>query len=249
MGDKEEARERLAMEMARQQQSAGVDSQRAHMERIMAKNVLQTLQHVEDQMDEDLAKLTRVEDMKESELDDVRERRKEQLRKQASKKAEWIAQGHGSYGEVRGEKEFFAEVKGSERVVVHFYRSSTVHCQIIDRHLSDLSKMHMETKFLKINAEQSPFLVERLRIWMMPSIVIALNGKTEHTIVGLDEFGGGEEFSTEMAAYVLGQHKAIFHDGVPPTNAMSNEKQTTRFTKAGAKTKSNATLADDDWWD
>ena len=32
--------------------------------------------------------------------------------------------GTGSTGEIQGEKEFFAEMKGEERMVCHFYRSN-----------------------------------------------------------------------------------------------------------------------------
>mmetsp|Transcript_8601 Transcript_8601/g.13947 ORF Transcript_8601/g.13947 Transcript_8601/m.13947 type:complete len:182 (-) Transcript_8601:50-595(-) len=181
----------------------------------------------------------------------MREKRKAALRKQAEKKAEWTAQGHGEYREIRGEKEFFAEVKGSERVVMHFFRSATLRCNIIDRHLGDIAKKHVETKFIKVDAEKSPFLVERLNIWMMPSIVIALNGKTEHTITGLDEFGGTDDFSTEMCAFVLGTHGAIFHDGTPPEDPTSSKKHVTRFEKGekAIRTSTAKLDEDDDWWD
>ena len=32
--------------------------------------------------------------------------------------------GHGEYREINGEKEFFTEVKGEERVVCHFFREN-----------------------------------------------------------------------------------------------------------------------------
>jgi hypothetical protein len=42
---------------------------------------------------------------------------------------------------------------------------------------------------VKIDAEKSPFLVERLSIVMLPSILCIKDGRTEHTIVGFDEMG------------------------------------------------------------
>ena len=44
-------------------------------------------------------------------------------------------------------------------------------------------------QFVKIDAEKSPFLVERLAIVMLPSILCIKDGKTVHTIVGFDELG------------------------------------------------------------
>ena len=57
------------------------------------------------------------------------------------------------------------------QVVIHFYRPSTLRCQIVDRHLETLAAGHLETRFLKINAEKCPFLVEKLRIIMLPTIL------------------------------------------------------------------------------
>ena len=37
---------------------------------------------------------------------------------------EWLKRGHGSYREIFGEKDFFAEMKGEERMVCHFFRDN-----------------------------------------------------------------------------------------------------------------------------
>uniref|UniRef100_A0A7S3PCV8 Thioredoxin domain-containing protein n=1 Tax=Aplanochytrium stocchinoi TaxID=215587 RepID=A0A7S3PCV8_9STRA len=250
---KEAARMRVREEMASQQNMNQMESLAHKREQIMANNVLHMLQGVESKMDEDLQKMNDLASMSEADLDSMRDKRKEQLRKLAAKKTEWRAQGHGEYREVKGEKEFFAEVKNSERVVVHFFRSASIRCNVIDRHFSDLAPEHLETKFIKIDAEKSPFLVERLHIWMMPSIVICINGRTEHTIAGLDEFGGVDDFSTEMCAYVLGTHKAINHHGKAPEDPTSSESAVSRFEKRSKSVKQSAHSKtidqDDDWWD
>jgi thioredoxin-like negative regulator of GroEL len=67
----------------------------------------------------------------------------------------------------------------------------------------------LETRFTKINAEKAPFLVERLGILLMPTIVLIKDGKTEHSILGFDEFGGVDDFSTEDMAYVLSTHGVL----------------------------------------
>ena len=37
---------------------------------------------------------------------------------------------------------------------------------------------------------------EKLHIWMMPTMVLVKDRKTQHSIVGFDELGGTENFST-----------------------------------------------------
>merc|ERR1719238_2640704 len=119
-----------------------------------------------------------------------------------------MTQGHGTY-DVIDEKDFFDVAKKSEYIVVHFFRPSTWRCEIVDRHLKGLATKHWNTRFIKINAEKSPYLCEKLRIWMLPSIVLVVNGKTEHTIVGLDEMGGEEDFPTEALEEVLAKWKMV----------------------------------------
>ena len=47
----------------------------------------------------------------------------------------------------------------------------------MDSHLSKLAQMHPETRFVKIDAEKSPFLAERLRIIMLPTVALVIKGK------------------------------------------------------------------------
>ena len=64
--------------------------------------------------------------------------------------------------ELYDEKEFFETSKKSENVVCHFYRDSFERCKIVDKHLAQLARKHIETKFCKINAEKAPFLTGEL---------------------------------------------------------------------------------------
>ena len=107
--------------------------------------------------DDDLAKL--------------REGRMEELRKAQSRREELARRGHGEYREIFDEKAFFAEMKKTERMVCHFYRENWP-CKVMDKHMNVLCKQHFETKFVKINAEKSPFLVDRLKIWMLPTLAL-----------------------------------------------------------------------------
>lgn len=131
-------------------------------------------------------------------LETMRERRKLQLKKEAKKNELYKAQGHGHYDEVTSTKEFFNLCKTSDRVVCHFYRSSTKRCEIVDKHLQILCSRHLETKFIKVNVEKHQFLCERLNIYVLPSIVTVIKGKTEKTFKGFEEFGNLDDFDTRI---------------------------------------------------
>ena len=94
-------------------------------------------------------------------------------------------------------------------MVVHFYRGVTPRCEIVDAHFQKLAPAHLETRFVKINAEKNPFLVERLGIILMPTIVLIKDGRTDHSIHGFDEFGGTDDFTTDDVAYVLSRYGVL----------------------------------------
>lgn len=89
----------------------------------------------------------------------------------------WLANGHGKYEEIPDEGSFFAECKKAKNLVVHFYREATLRCKIVDKHLQILATKHLEAKFLKIDAEKSPFLTQRLKIRVLPTICLVVNFK------------------------------------------------------------------------
>ncbi|KAM5549515.1 hypothetical protein ABKV19_000770 [Rosa sericea] len=118
----------------------------------------------------------------------------------------------GEYTEIPSEKDFFSAVKASDRVVCHFYRENWP-CKVVDKHLSILAKQHIETRFMKINAEKSPFLAEKLKIVVLPTLALIKNAKVDDSVVGFDELGGKDDFSTEELEERLARAQVIFFEG------------------------------------
>lgn len=51
--------------------------------------------------------------------------------------------------------------------------------------------------------------MEKLNIFVMPTLLCVKDGETVKHIRGFDELGGTDEFSSDMLAYVLTQHKVL----------------------------------------
>ncbi|XP_036355897.1 thioredoxin domain-containing protein 9-like [Octopus sinensis] len=111
------------------------------------------------------------------------------------------------------EKEFFDVLKKSERAVFHFFRDSTFRCKILDKHLTILAAKHVETFFGKVDVEKSPFLVSRLKIRILPTMVPVVDGMAKEHILGFDSLGGTDDFSTEMLEWRLGCAEVINYEG------------------------------------
>jgi len=143
-------------------------------------------------------------------------------------KTKWLQNGHGTYtdlecGQHAGDvaKSFFDAAKKSNRLVIHFYRPTTRSCDAFHRALADLAPKHPETKFLKINVEGcddvreggsgvgAKYLVEKMGIVVMPTLLVVKDRKAEHHVRGFDELGGHDQFTANELAYVLGGHGAL----------------------------------------
>uniref|UniRef100_A0A6N2L3T7 Phosducin domain-containing protein n=1 Tax=Salix viminalis TaxID=40686 RepID=A0A6N2L3T7_SALVM len=191
---------------------------------IIEQQVLTVAKAVEDKIDDEIAALDRLD------LEDIealRERRLQQMKKMAEKRSRWISLGHGEYTEIPSEKDFFSAVKASDRVVCHFYRDNWP-CKVMDKHMSILAKQHVETRFAKIHAEKSPFLAEKLKILVLPTLAIIKNAKVDDYVVGFDELGGTDEFNTEDLEERLAKAQVIFFEGESSLNSSKSSAQTRR---------------------
>ena len=161
---------------------------------VLAHTVVQALEEKEERLDEELRRL---DNLKDEDLEEIRRKRLESMKKQQVEVMKLKAQGHGQFTELSDEKEFFDVCKKAKHVVCHFFRQSTWRCSIVDKHLEALAHLHIETRFVRLNIEKSPYLAEKLRIVMLPTIMLIKDGKTEHSIIGFDELGGKDDFGTD----------------------------------------------------
>ena len=187
----------------------------------VGEKVLENLKREEDQLD---SELDRLKNLDEDDLDKIRERRLYQMKQRASKMSEWKSKGHGEYTELSDQQDFFQTTKGSKHVIVHFYSPTNTYGPIVDKHFQQLASRHLETKFCKINAEKSEYLVRKLGVWMMPTILLCRDREVIHQISGFDELGGTEKFSTLFLEYVLGSYEVLKYDGPPPESVIEDDK-------------------------
>ncbi|KAH8359325.1 hypothetical protein KR093_005823 [Drosophila rubida] len=180
------------------------------MAHILENQLFAAAQVIEQQLDQEF---DRLDNLDTDDLKALREKRIQEMKKLNNKKQEWLRNGHGTYSELADEKEFFEVSKKSPNIVCHFYRDSTERCRIVDMHLKQLAAKHIEAKFCKVNAEKSPFLTQRLRIKVIPTIALVKDSKTKDFIVGFTDLGNCDDFSTEMLEWRIAHSGAIEYKG------------------------------------
>ncbi|XP_023021343.2 thioredoxin domain-containing protein 9 [Leptinotarsa decemlineata] len=182
----------------------------------LEQNLMNVTAAIEKQVD---AVIEHIDNLDVNDLEQLKQSRIRELQKQEENKKIWLANDHGKYEELAEEKMFFDVIKKSDNVILHFYRNSTPRCEIVDKHLKALAPKHIETRFTKLNAEKSPFLVEKLKIKTLPTIVLIKNGVMVDKIVGFTQLGNCDDFSTETIEWRIAQHEVINYEGdlsVPP---------------------------------
>jgi hypothetical protein len=165
------------------------------------------------------ADIEAMEDKKKSLNDDdddleaLRARRRQQMKDAHDKRLKYQALGHGSYDEIE-EDVFLKTVCASPRCVVHFYHKQFEKCKVIDMHLRKCAKKFFGTKFVRLDAEKSPFFVEKLQIKTLPCAVVFNDGIAKGRQLGYEGLGD-ETFKTVQLAWRIKMWEGLEEDFGP----------------------------------
>ncbi|TGZ70076.1 hypothetical protein CRM22_003389 [Opisthorchis felineus] len=215
-------------------------AQQAATDKLAAARLMKAAQVLEETLDQEI---NRLDHLDEDGLEAIRRNRLKQMKNESQQRSEWIAAGHGVYSELGNEQDFFAACKKSPfGVVCHFYRDSTFRCKIIDKHLSILAPKHIECRMIKLNAEKSPFLTQRLGIIVIPTIILVKNEQVCDRIIGFDDLGGHDEFSTAMLEWRLAVGQVIQYSGDITTPPDSGKPGSITFKGFDAKKREIKTI-------
>ncbi|CAG8696069.1 2216_t:CDS:2 [Ambispora leptoticha] len=170
-------------------------------------------------------------------VSNFREKRLEQIKKEMQQLQEMRANDHGTLTEVTEEKEVLKITTSTKNCVVHFFHKEFRRCQIMDKHLKTLAQKHFKTRFLKIDVENAPFLVEKLNVQVLPCVICFIDGVSVDRIIGFEELGNTDSFNTGILELRLSTSGVI-------TKSKEPEQDTQRKTIFGF---SNTQYDDDDW--
>merc|ERR1740123_2850434 len=182
------------------------------------------------------AKLGKLSTMDEEDLEELRAKRLEDIWKKQVQRSKWLANNHGRIHELSDQKLFFENVKSTKHVICLFYSKTSKWTQILQDHLTLIAQKHLECKFIQIEAQHAPFLIERLNIWMMPTLVLAKDNKVSTQLRGLDWVAPNGKFDT------IAMEQKLFEFGFLEETYLALEKQT----KAHAPSKGAMHAQEDD---
>ena len=111
--------------------------------------------------------------------------------------------GHGSFAKINDQQEFFAAAKKSNRLIVVFTRNSNKWGKQLLEHCEVLAQKHLEARFVWVDAENAPFLTDRLNIYLLPTIVCVKDNKVHKQHNGLNDISGDGKMTTGLIEFLL----------------------------------------------
>lgn len=174
-----------------------------------------------------------------SDLDAFREQRLQQLHAEFSRAQELRGQDHGSYVEIKDEKALLDLTTSTKLCVVHFFKPDFNRCRIMDTHLEALAPAHYEARLLKINVDNCPFLVTRLKVQVLPCVIAFIDG------VGVDRIVGFEGLGRVPDSFTTRDLEArLIRSGVFSRSKVNDQDERMREPKGSDVKKDDS---DDDW--
>merc|ERR1712154_565520 len=180
--------------------------------------------------------MDKISKMDEDDLEELRAKRLEDLKRKQMQRSKWLANNHGTIHELTDQKQFFENVKSTKHVICLFYTKTGKFTKPLQEHLTLIARKHLECKFIEIEASYAPFLIERLNIWMMPTLVLAKDNKVQTQLRGLDWVSPNGKIET------LNLEQKLFEYGFLEETYLALEKQT----KAHAPSKGAMHAQEDD---
>ncbi|KAL2848470.1 thioredoxin-like protein [Aspergillus pseudoustus] len=77
------------------------------------------------------------------------------------------------------------------RCVIHFAHPDFARCATMDEHIKALAARHQDVRFARVDVRETPFVVEKLKIRVLPCVVGFLDGVGVERVVGFEGLGSG----------------------------------------------------------
>ncbi|XP_038051957.1 thioredoxin domain-containing protein plp1-like [Patiria miniata] len=139
-----------------------------------------------------------------------------QLKDQLQQLNDHQLKGYGTYCEIKKEKDLLDLTVKERNVIVHFFKADFKLCKLMDSHLEALAEKHFGTKFAKVSVEVAKFCVGKFGIKVLPAILVFIDAKYKDRIIGFEELGNNENFTTEMLERRLAKSGVILLPDVQP---------------------------------
>ncbi|WVN84895.1 uncharacterized protein L203_100031 [Cryptococcus depauperatus CBS 7841] len=170
-----------------------------------------------------------------------REARMESIAREVKQLKDLRESEYGKIFEFAEEKALIERMAKEKYCLIHFYHPDFQRCQIMDNKLAELAPSHLHTLFLRTSVDNAPFLVAKMAVKVLPCVMCYVNGRAVDRLIGFEELGQTDNFTTKMLEFRLQQSGVLPSDLSMANNLFSLAQNKTDY--AGYRENS-----DDDQW-
>jgi len=175
----------------------------------------------------------------------MREEKLEALKAEMTKAKNMREADHGKLTEITDEKQVIKASANEDRCIIHFYHRNFMRCDLMNKHLEILAPRHFRTRFLRVFVENVPWLVEKLQIKVLPCVICFIRGVSRDRLVGFEELGNDDSFTTSALELRLAQSGVIELETGTGTRRQATHSNTQRSGVQGTASSKD----EDDYWD
>ncbi|KAI8918492.1 thioredoxin-like protein [Powellomyces hirtus] len=138
-----------------------------------------------------------------------REQRIDELKREMQKLEEAKTYAYGTYETISTESEVLKITTTTKNCVVHFAHKNFRRCQLMDTHLNEIARKHQKTRFVRIDVENAPFLVEKLKVQVLPCVIPFIDGASVDRLIGFELVGDSDNVPTSAIETWLRNTKVL----------------------------------------
>lgn len=157
------------------------------------------------------------------------------------------------YPTISSDKAILDLTTEASRCVVHFAHPDFARCGIMDQHLQRLAALHHEVRFARVDVRNTPFVVEKLKVRVLPYVIGFKDGVAVERVMGFEGLGslgqqadGVDGFSTRKLERrlfykgVLGKIRLGDEDGHPGSDVDEDGDRRTSGNEHGVESRRRA---------
>jgi thiol-disulfide isomerase/thioredoxin len=94
-----------------------------------------------------------------------------------------------TYPTLQSDQSVLDHTTSTTRSLIHFYHPDFARCALMDKTLTLLAGVHHEVRFARVDVRNTPFLVEKLGIRVLPCVIGFKDGVGVERVVGFEGLG------------------------------------------------------------
>lgn len=103
----------------------------------------------------------------------------------------------GLYPTLKSDQALLDFTTQAHRCVIHFAHPDFARCNTMDNHIRTLAACHHEVPFARIDVRDAPFVVEKIKIRVLPCVIGFKDGVAVERVIGFEGLGSGGRDGTD----------------------------------------------------